>query len=398
YLDLFFVAVGIFGVTYFLSNMPQFEDTLTIESYPVVIKVLIVTILMPLVTVYTVVLYAYFAKILFGWQWPEGLIGQLVVWYGLISIFILFMIQDLGENSPWVKNFKKYFPIAFLVPLTMMFIAIGIRIYHNGFTLPRYYVVLVGVWLLIMAGYYLIYQRSKTTFAIVSAIILLTISIFGPLNGTNVSILSQNNRLEALLKESNVLVNGVIVPNEELSDEEEAKINSIVYYLDTLEALDQVSYLPKEFTLSKMKDVFGFQYDYSFNPDNEPNYFSYYQNGLNSITDVAPYDFVIRFAAYEDSESTITKDDLKFVASLENDKIELYWRDKIIAIQSIEDIARALYTRLGTNSQGQNADMTYQFENDQAIVLLDLTNLYGTMEEDVFEVTSIEGSAWVTLK
>ncbi|MBC7959385.1 MAG: hypothetical protein H7X94_05925, partial [Vallitaleaceae bacterium] len=44
------------------------------------------------------------------------------------------------------------------------------------------------------------------------------------------------------------------------------------------------------------------------------------------------------------------------------------------------------------------ADMTYQFENDQAIVLLDLTNLYGTMEEDVFEVTSIEGSAWVTLK
>ncbi|MBC7960843.1 MAG: DUF4153 domain-containing protein, partial [Vallitaleaceae bacterium] len=66
YLDLFFVAVGIFGVTYFLSNMPQFEDTLTIESYPVVIKVLIIAILMPLVTAYTVVLYAYFAKILFG--------------------------------------------------------------------------------------------------------------------------------------------------------------------------------------------------------------------------------------------------------------------------------------------------------------------------------------------
>lgn len=399
YMDLLFIAVGIFGVTYFLGKLPRLEDDVAIETFPIVFKVLIVSILMPLITAYTLVLYAYFAKILIIWSWPKGLVGQLVVWYGLISMMIIFSLQDLGENNSWIKTFKRFFPICFLLPLIMMFTAIGIRISQNGWTLPRYYVVLVGIWLFIMAGYYILKKHNQSTFAITLAIILLFISICGPLNGYSTSFRSQNQRLETLLKENNMLEGVDIVAREDLSVEKKAKISNIVYYLDSIESLEHTSYLPTGFNMSQMKEVFGFESEYGYYPVNDAEKpFGYYYNPMNLISPVAGYNYMIDFAVYENNPLEIVNPAIVFKASIETDQLELTFNKKTLALQSIQDIAKTLYGKLGTKQDIHEGDLTYIIENDKAIVLLNISNLYGNISGDEFKVNSMEGTAWVTIK
>lgn len=399
YVDLLFIAVGIFGITYFLGKLPRIEDEMRVEAFPIVLKVLIVSIIMPLITTYTLVLYAYFAKILIEWKWPEGLVGQLVVWYGLISVIILFSIQDLGESSPWIRTYKRFFPIAFLLPLVMMFVAIGMRISQNGWTLPRYYVVLVGIWLLIMAGYYIIKMKTHSTFPVVLAIVLLLISIVGPLDSYSTSIRSQSNRLELLLEESHILVGGEVVAREDVSVDKKAKISNIVSYLDNLESLEEVYYLPEDFDLSQMKKVFGFEAEYAYYPSEEKErYFGYYFQPMNTISPVAGYNYMIDFAVYEGSEVKIEDTTIIFSASIEDDRIEIMFNKKTLAIHSIQEIAQILYGKLGNRQDLHEGDLSYTIENDKAIVVLNLTNLYGNNSGDVFQVTSMEGTAWVMLK
>ncbi len=399
YLDILFIAIGIFGVTYFLGKLLPMDEDVVVETYPIVFKVLIVSIIMPLISAYTVVLYAYFAKILIGWSWPEGLVGQLVVWYGLISMLILFSIQDLGENSPWIQTFKRFFPMAFLLPLVMMFIAIGIRITENGWTLPRYYVVLVGVWLLIMAGYFILKKHAQSTFAVLLAIILLFISIYGPLSGYSASFNSQSRRLEALLKDVQMLDSGKIIPREDLSEDKKAKITSILYYLDNLDALDETSFLPEDFELSQMKGVFGFESEYGYYPD-ENKYFGYYFEAQNSISPIAGYNYSVQFAIYDNSSVDISHTALAFKGSIEKDLIEITLNDKVIARQSIVDLAQIFYDQLGAQRDNNlsEEDLTYTIENDKAIVVLKLTNLNGDISEELLNVNGIEGRAWITIK
>lgn len=399
YFDLLFVAIGIFGVTHFLGKVPQIDEEMQVESFPIVFKVLIVSIMMPLITAYTVVLYAYFAKMLISWEWPEGLVGQLVVWYGLISIIILFSIQDLGENSHWITTFKRFFPFAFILPLIMMFCAIGIRISQNGWTLPRYYVVLVGVWLAIMAGYYIVKKYTQSTFALLSAIILLLISVYGPVNGFAVSIRSQSGRLEDLLIENNMIVAGEVVKREDLGVEQKAKITNIIYYLNSLEAVDEVTFLPTDFDLAEMKTVFGFESEYDYyRPDADRISFGYYYQPINIISPVAGYHYMIDFEVYGYNETELSDENITFTASIKEDQIEITLNNQMIATQSIQDIARTLYARLGNRQDLNKEDLTYTIENEKATVVIYLTNIYGTIDGDEFLVESMNGAAWVTVQ
>lgn len=399
YLDLLFIATGIFGVTYFLGKLPLLEEDMTVEAFPMVFRVLIVSIIMPLITAYTVVLYAYFAKILIGWNWPQGLVGQLVVWYGLISMLTLFFIQDLGENSPWIRTYKRFFPFFFVLPLIMMFCAIGIRINQIGWTLPRYYVVLVGMWLLMMTAYYIVKRHTQSTFAILSAIILLIFSMYGPLSGFSTSIRSQSNRLEALLSENDMLVNGKIVAREEISVDKKAKISNIVDYLNSIDALEEPTYFPKNFDMSQMKEIFGFEPAYTYFPSEEQkNSFGYYYDPNNSISPVAGYNYKIDFAVYKNSPVEIKDPTIAFSGSIEANQIEITFNKRVLALQAIGDIAQELHTKLGNKQGLQEGDLNYTVENDKAIVVFILTNLYGEISNDEYDVSSMEGSVWVTLK
>ena len=97
-------------------------------EYSKVVKALLSFIVLPLITVYTAILYLYFAKILITRQWPVGMVSHLVLWYSLVTIFVSFITYPMRNINRWIKNFLVLIP-KFIIPLLiMMFVAIGIRI------------------------------------------------------------------------------------------------------------------------------------------------------------------------------------------------------------------------------------------------------------------------------
>ncbi|MFZ7131862.1 MAG: DUF4153 domain-containing protein [Eubacteriales bacterium] len=103
-------------------------------------------IVIPLITVYTFILYAYFLKILVTWQWPQGLVSHLVLWYACIGVGVLFLITPLLQKNFFNHLFKMIFSKGILPLLVMMFISIGLRVQQYGITENRYFVILLGLW------------------------------------------------------------------------------------------------------------------------------------------------------------------------------------------------------------------------------------------------------------
>jgi hypothetical protein len=64
----------------FLAGFPRdFSNPATISDYPQGLKIMTQYVLLPLVTLYLLILYAYLAKVIFTAHWPSGWVAYLVL-------------------------------------------------------------------------------------------------------------------------------------------------------------------------------------------------------------------------------------------------------------------------------------------------------------------------------
>lgn len=293
YADILFIVAGLFGITYFLGNVPSYERQLETEHFPKVFRTLFLYIVLPLLTAYTAILYAYFIKILITWQWPKNLVGNLVLWYGIISTAVLFFIYVLQNESKWARQFVRFFPSFIIIPLIIMFWAIEMRASQYGITVPRYCVIAAGIWVLGNMLYHIVSRSYKPILVVFTAVIVLLVSAYGPINAYSVSIWDQNSRFEALLSQYGMLKgNEIVKPAKALTEQQKKAITQSVQYFSSQHKLSDVKVLPKGFTLDKMKEVFGFEYDYQMVPNEYMNY--YFDRNLTLI-DISSYDYMLDF-------------------------------------------------------------------------------------------------------
>ena len=132
YTDIWLVVAGIFAPTFFLAELPESGREFETTGYPKVLRVLLLYIMMPIILAYTVILYLYFAKIILTWQWPSGIVANLVLWYSLITTAVIFATYPLRESNRWASQFGRAMPKLILPLLLMMFMAMGIRIKAYG--------------------------------------------------------------------------------------------------------------------------------------------------------------------------------------------------------------------------------------------------------------------------
>ena len=101
--DVLIVVAALFTPMLFLTGVKQFEKFSASKLF----KVLMVYILMPLLLAYTAVVYAYLIMIMFNnWQMPGGIVGNLVLWYGLVGIWVLFLSKEYLKCME--SNFKQF--------------------------------------------------------------------------------------------------------------------------------------------------------------------------------------------------------------------------------------------------------------------------------------------------
>ena len=240
YYYLFLMIVFIFGINLFLSKIPKHGESLEDNEYSKSLKVLLIYIVIPLLTVYNIILYAYFLKILITWQWPSGLVSHLVLWSSALSIGVIFLISPVLEENSLARNFKKYFPKFVLPILMMMFISIWQRVNQYGITENRYYIIIFGLWISGIMLYLSFKGPLRNIFIPISLSIIVLISIYGPLSSFSFSIRSQNNRLNSILEANGMLEDGKVIANTNLSSDDKCEINNIIYYFNNTHSLNDI--------------------------------------------------------------------------------------------------------------------------------------------------------------
>ncbi|MCL7958720.1 MAG: DUF4153 domain-containing protein [marine benthic group bacterium] len=235
YFRLWCVIAFLFNTWFFTAGIPEDLEALDRRTdYPPALKVLGQYILSPLVTVYLLIITAYLGRILITRVWPSGWIGYLVssvAVAGILSLLLLYPIEEREENG-WVRTYARWFYFGLIPANIMLLLAIWKRIQQYSITEPRYFLVILSLWLAGISLFYA-FTRSRNIKVIPSTLALLAIVTFaGPWSAYAVSQRSQTARLEGLLEQNGMLVDGrVRLPAGEVSFEDRREIGAVLRYL-----------------------------------------------------------------------------------------------------------------------------------------------------------------------
>ncbi|MFA7688042.1 MAG: DUF4153 domain-containing protein [Moheibacter sp.] len=254
-----FMALAILGSVFIflLFNETGLHSLEKKGAYPVVLKFFTQFILIPLLSIYLVILYAYSIKILINWELPRGWVSYLVLAYSLIGILALLLVHPLKDETAksWVKIFSKTFYFTLIPLVFLLFTAIFTRVLEYGYTEPRYFVLLLAIWLSVVVLYFIFWRNPSIKFIPVSLFLFgLFALVFPYLNTFSVAKRSQKNQLEQILIENELLKDGSINFSKVVAD-------SVLYEIENkFEFLDdrfQRDYIENYFEESARKNLPG---------------------------------------------------------------------------------------------------------------------------------------------
>jgi hypothetical protein len=104
---------------------------------------------------------------------------------------------------------------------------------------------------------YLIFSKTKRTGIIVLlAGCFAVISLVPPMDAFTVSRVSQTNRIEQILNSNQMLQDGTVVPNGNISQHDKNEIISIVFYMEEMGYLKNVTWIPEEYSTASIERNF----------------------------------------------------------------------------------------------------------------------------------------------
>ncbi len=235
---LFFLGF-VFQTWFFLAGVPRdFEPLERRDDYPAGLRVFAQYVLLPLVSLYLVILTAYLGRVVITTTWPSGWIGYLVSALATLGIFSLLLVHPRRgrEGHAWIDTYARVFWIALIPSVAMLLLAITQRIGQYGITERRYLLFVLAVWLGATALFYAVSRSREIKGIPLSLAVLGLLTFVGPWSAYDVAERSQVGRLEGLLTEHGVLREGRVSPAAaevpvEVPAEDWRQINDILAYL-----------------------------------------------------------------------------------------------------------------------------------------------------------------------
>jgi len=237
------------------------------------------------------------------------------MWYALLSVIVLFFINRIKSENKILEYFYDYFPIAILVPLVMLFVAIGKRIADFSVTPLRYYVLIIGIWATVSVLYIKFSKKFKSNVIVMAAVFFMLISLYGPQSAFTLSRNLQENRFVQVLENNEMIENGEIISRNDLPDDAKEEISDFMRYFSNYHEFEELEILPQDFELNDMKQVFGFEhYYYAPSPREVIKY--HYMN-RNMAIDVSDYNYLVEmdFNLEESKEYSIDDLTINYISS-----------------------------------------------------------------------------------
>jgi len=209
YYQHLFLLLGIgFNTLFFLGGIPPNLILLEQQNdYPKGLKIFTQYVLIPLMSIYLLILLVYEIKIIFDWELPKGLVSNLIIGYaffGILSLLLIYPISNTAGNK-WITLFSKGFYLMMIPLLILLLLAIYKRIGSYGFTEFRYFLVALSVWLTLITLYFLYSKAQNIKFIPISLCAITVLAIYGPQSASYITRSSQTKRLKTLITKTDAI-------------------------------------------------------------------------------------------------------------------------------------------------------------------------------------------------
>jgi hypothetical protein len=424
YFDLWIWLAGVFNTWFFLSGFPSKFSELDLQNdYPKGLKIFTQFILLPLISIYLIILYAYMFKIIVTAQWPSGWVSYLVIGFsigGILSLLLIYPIRN-HENNKWILIFSRFFYFALFPLIVLLFFAIKRRISDYGVTELRYFILVLALWLLFVAFYFLFSKAKNIKVIPISLCLLALASSFGPWGAFSVSLASQKNHLKALLNKYSMLVNGRIEPSKDtIPFKDNKKISSTINYLvdvhgykslqpyfvrnldSALKNENRYDYTEKIHSMINLKYI----QDYQIQEDNSENkYLTFFSNNSSNIVSVEGYNYFIQdFSINEYAKENTTcntylvgKNNISFCFDFEKKQLLVFSENKKDSAVSfdIESLVNSLEKGYSNYSSVPPELMTLISGNSALKVKIIFNNIHFYKRESSKERIGMNGNIFI---
>ena len=407
YLHIFFVIAGIFNTIFFLNGVPETNSSQNplVLKYPKGLKNFTQYVLLPLISLYLVILICYEAKILLTLSLPVGWVSYLVLVFAIFGILSFLLIHPIATETAnlWMRTFSRWFYFLLIPLLGLLFWAILYRINLYGFTHERYYVILLSIWLSIVVGYFLIQKNPKIKFIPISMCLAGLFSIVGPQSANSISKYSQLSRFEFYMEKS----------NQKLTFEQEQDLSSIVSFLDDnygaavmipyakgkLEALLKKDKSPGYYEIMKS---LGYEYRSEYDLRNDTDntfYFYYYGNDNNKVENIHGNDFLFSISSYNNfdcNNCTSIEGKTYSIKSMKTDYgLDLQINQDIIPLKINDFVNKNSNFRRNNHS---NKSVVQKIDHQKYAITLNYISANGSIEEKKKILDNYEIKVMVAIK
>lgn len=336
--DIWIIGGGFFFPVFVLASVPRdLNDQSAICAMPVGVSFIANYLMVPMMLVYTGILYAYGIKIIVEWSLPKGNLGYMVTAYGSIGVIThlcIYPIRDTGTRL--LRFFYRRFYVLLTGPLALLAAGIWTRINDYGLTEQRVAIVLCLVWLAILSFFH-IFKRAEAHIKHVP-MVLCIMALVAAFSAQKLSVQSQYERLAETLQRVGVLTDGKVVKvTSEVDFDTRKDISSMLDYLRERQSLHVVrewaepfrdallknqasekeeartlvfdcaewsrSYCAPRVNTDDLMQVWGMEYVNRWQTKQQRNNYhtvslphNYHSSG--TIRLVAPYQYIVEFSSY----------------------------------------------------------------------------------------------------
>lgn len=428
YFEIWLVIVGIFATWFYLSTFPALKEYYIKREVPSVLRIFVSYILVPLLSLFYVILYTYVGKILITWNWPMGGVATWVLAFSIVGVLSYLVGYMLQKEVKWLKKFFQIFFILIIPLAIVLFMAVGMRIEEYGLTVNRYLVVLFGVWLILVALYYLLSKEKQIKVAPALTAVFFFLSIFGPWNMFHLSDRSQFAKLEKLLTDNKILVDGKIqkISEKEIDPKVADNIRSKTEYVIGHGGYEKIQPWFDENLKVHSSDFGGsgevYNYEISQNAFramgienvyyrpavqvNENN-FNFYQNKDNPVISTENYQYVIsNFGLYNYASdnppavSSFTLGNRKVSASLKGNTVKIFEGENVLLEMNLDAKVKELKQKYDANFSGtiDEKDLSIVQENQKIKVKILLSRISGEVQDGTNHVRDLGGVLLISLQ
>lgn len=384
----------IIAPSYFLSLMAEIHRAKDRKKNAVrfeissLLKTLLNYILIPLISIYSLVLLTYILLNLGGELWKDNLLEPMLISYIVMVLLLYLLASNLsGKLSSF---FRKVFPKLLIGIVLFQLTASFLKINELGLTLGRYYVISFGIFALV-AGIIFSFRPKEESGLIIPVFLFLSfLSLVPGIDAFSLAEKSQKNLLFETLDKNEMLQQNQILAKAALRRQDQEKITSSLEYLADYGYLEDLSYLPDDFSpYEDFEETFGFSRIYETTAENTSFYYASLDQKDMEVLRIKEEDYLLNLYIdnYKGNEETqnikLNADySVRLFTQETYPKIVLVHKDESVLEMNLKELYQKVFSEDSEESMRTEEEMTLIQENENYRMRLLANDLTENKEEE----------------